>query len=214
MFRWLLALLLLLALAVGGAYVVAGRGAPPQLDHRQAGSLRRPGRHARRDRRGAERALHRADHRARAERQDACRCSRSTAPQTRDRRRTSIATHLQIVAAARQAERARASVRRRAHRRHRDAAVVPEPAQLTSTASEGLPGPARAAAHRRALDAPLREPRRLGDGRLQGDAARRRVGRARRRRRVSRASRRRAPVSTAPIRRSRSRSSRCSTISR
>jgi murein DD-endopeptidase MepM/ murein hydrolase activator NlpD len=31
MFRWLLALLLLLALALGGAYLIAGRGAPPQI---------------------------------------------------------------------------------------------------------------------------------------------------------------------------------------
>ena len=31
MFRWLLALLVVLALACAGAYVVAGRGAPPQL---------------------------------------------------------------------------------------------------------------------------------------------------------------------------------------
>ena len=42
-----------------------------------------------------------------------------------------------------------------------------------------------------ALDAPLRQPRRLRDGRLPGDAARRRVGRPRRRRRVSRLPRRR-----------------------
>lgn len=31
MFRWLLALLLLLALALGGAYFIAGRGAPPRI---------------------------------------------------------------------------------------------------------------------------------------------------------------------------------------
>src|SRR4051812_43929829 len=31
MFRWLLALLLLLAVALGGAYVIAGRSAPPRI---------------------------------------------------------------------------------------------------------------------------------------------------------------------------------------
>src|SRR5213592_3511169 len=37
MFRWLLALLLLLALAGAGAYVAAGRGAPPEVTINQPG---------------------------------------------------------------------------------------------------------------------------------------------------------------------------------
>ena len=78
MFRWLFGLLLILALAAGVAYVVAGRGAPPRLTidkpDRVVGQSGDAGGH----RRGAERALHDAHDRARAERQERCRSSPST----------------------------------------------------------------------------------------------------------------------------------------
>ena len=53
---------------------------------------------------------------------------------------------------------------------------------------QGLSGPPRAAAHRRGLDAPLRQSRRIGNGRLPRHPADVAIGRARRRRRVSRLS--------------------------
>ena len=185
MFRWLLAARRARSRAcAAGAYVAAGRGAPPQLTIDkpdrvvgQAGTLdvtaeapnarftaltitleqngkRHPALHARRRRRPR--------------------------PSTRVDR-----NHLQRLAAARQAERARAAVRApRASSSPRRGRRFSTCGTLTSTATQGLPGPPRAAAHRRPLDASLRQPRRLRDGRLPGDAARRRLGRARRRRRV------------------------------
>ena len=82
MFRWLAAVLVLLALAWTAAFVAAGRSAPPTLTIDkpdrpvgQTGTLEvtaaAPG--AR---------LRRADDHARTERPDASRSSRSTAPQT------------------------------------------------------------------------------------------------------------------------------------
>ncbi len=75
-------------------------------------------------------------------------------------------------------------------------------------------GPARAAAGLGRLDPPLHQSRRHGVRRLSRDAGRRRVGRGRRRRRVSRLSgggRRPSTASRSPIPRCASRSSRCST---
>ena len=126
------------------------------------------------------------------------------------RTRASPRSTLQIdLAAARQAERPRAAVRRRAHRRHRDAAVVPEPAHADEHGGEGLPGAPRAAAHRRRC-------RRIT---TSTTAAPRWSSTARRRptsRRACASATSSIPgfplPARAPTRRSRSRSSRCSTI--
>ena len=139
MFRWLLALLVLVVARVaGGVYVVAGRGdaaaARPSTNRiassaRPARSRSRPARRARSftaltialEQNGKTFPLFALDARRRRPTVDAA--------STRDR----IAHH----AADRQAERARAAVRRRADRRHRDAAVVPRTCgRCTSTASK------------------------------------------------------------------------------
>ncbi len=116
-----------LGLITGAIYVAAGRGAPPTLTIDkpdrfvgQAGSLDVTAE--------APNARFTAltDH-ARAERPDDSRCSRSTAPPPRPSSRRSI----RITCASRvrsASERARPPAGRRAHRRHRDTAVVPQPA--------------------------------------------------------------------------------------
>ena len=72
---------------------------------------------------------------------------------------------------------------------------------LSSSADERRSGAARAAARRGRVDAPLRQPRRLRDGRLPGDAARRRSRASASATSSTRASPRPAPASPGRIRR-------------
>ena len=189
MFRWLLALVVLIALAAAGAYVVAGRGAPPQI------TIEKPDRVV-----GQSGALEvTADRTERGLTALAMTLEQNgrTVPALLARRRADgdhharRPRHAARVAPARQAKRPRAAVRQSAHRRDRDAPRVPQPADADGHARRRIRRAAGAAADRRPVDEALRQSRRIGNGRLPGDAGRRRVGRARRRRGIPRVSGRR-----------------------
>ena len=166
MFRWLVGLLLLLALAAGVTYVVAGRGAPPRLTISkpdraigQAGTLEVTAE-------APNAQVHDADDHARAERQDASRCSRSTPPPAA----SATAKDASVTAIDRNQIRisrpvGKQSVPELQSGAARIVVTATRPSflnlrTLTSTAVEGLPGAPRAAADRGGVDASLRQPRR------------------------------------------------------
>ena len=137
-------------------------------DDRQARSLRRPERHARGDRGGAAREVHHARDQRRAERQAraAVHAARHAGGDDHAAGSEPAAHHT----AVRQGERARAPSRRGAYRRHSDAAVVPQLADAFEHGDQRRAGAPRAAARGARLDASLREPRRIRDGRVPRDA--------------------------------------------
>ena len=142
---WALHLVVSRRLPASACCVAAGRTAPPGLTIDKPDRRRRPGRHARGHRRGAERALHDADDRARAERPDhsplLARRARAAAIAHAGRSRSPRASRARSANRASpncsRAPRASSSPRR---------ALVPEPAHALEHGGEGLSGQARAAA--------------------------------------------------------------------
>ena len=211
--RFLLGLVLVvLALAAGGVFIVAGRMAGPAIE------IGKPEKFV-----GAATPLDVGRRRARA--QSSGRCDRLRAERQADaalhagRRRTAPsvkqdgADKIRVTRDDRQAGKCRTSrTGPRADRRDRGAAGALRHPERRVDGDARRAGPARAAARVGDLDAPLHQPRRVRDGRLSRHAGRRRVGRPRRRHRVSGlpgVRRRRSKASASPTRRCASRSSRC-----
>ncbi len=167
-----LALVLLVAAAAAPSFA-AGRGAPPPHHHHSARSRRRPGRHARGHRRGARSARFTAlDDRRRAERHSTTPLFSLDGAQTATL--TAVdATHLtvsrpfgkqSVPGAAAGAARIVVTATRASFLNLRTLSSDGDASDIQVRLE-----PPRIAV---AVDAPLREPRRLRDGRLPGHAAR------------------------------------------
>ena len=195
MLRWLAGLLLVSLLVAGAAFWFAGRGATAGHHHRTARAGRRTGRHPRRRRRSARRTIHLADRRARTER------PHDSAVQPR-RRPAEHAGGLQQGAEGAAITQTgpdtvrvsrplgKQSVPELQQGAARIAVAASRPSflnlrTLSSTAAKDfqvrLDPPRLAVVSTQSLC----EPRRRRDDRVSRDAARRRIGRPRRRSRVS-----------------------------